>query len=152
MINVQDMMSPDPIVLSPNDSLYDARVLMQEKSFRHVPIVDAEGSLVGLVSQRNVLESGVSSQVHIDKDELARIETGTLLSDIMTTNLTTVNAQANISDAAQLIHKHKFGCLPVVDNNNKLTGIITDHDFVEITIQLLDMMDASEPLDEDSSF
>jgi len=152
MITVRDMMSPKPITLSRLNSLYDARMLMAEKSFRHVPIVGDDGELIGLVTQRNVLASGVSSQAHIDKDELAKIETGTLLADIMTTDLVTITAGASISAAAQLIHKHKFGCLPVVDDKGHLVGIITDHDFVEITMQLLDMMDASEPFDEDDEF
>ena len=57
----------------------------------------------------------------------------------MTTELTTVTAGNSIIDAAKLIYKTKFGCLPVVDENYRLVGIITDHDFVAITIQLLEV-------------
>ncbi|MCW8876639.1 MAG: CBS domain-containing protein [Kangiellaceae bacterium] len=149
MITVAEIMTKDPATLSRYNSLSDARKLMSEKRFRHIPIVDENDTLIGLVTQRTVLEHGITSQNFIDSEELAKIEQGTLLADIMTTNLTTISPNLKIGDAAALIHKHKFGCLPVVDGNNQLVGIITDHDFVEMTIQLLDMMEQSEPLDDE---
>lgn len=149
MITVEEIMTKDPVTLSQYNSLHDARKLMREKRFRHIPIVDENKILIGLVTQRNVLEHGISSQSFIEEDELAKIEQGTLLADVMTTNLKTVRPSVRIADAAHLVHKHKFGCLPVTNQSDQLVGIITDHDFVEITIQLLDMMDASEPIDEE---
>ena len=144
MITVQDMMTPNPLTLSRYNSLHDARKLMQQNRFRHVPIVDDTHQLIGLVTQRNVLSHGLSSQDFIDSEELKKIETGTLLADIMTSEITTVTADMKIDDAAQLIYKKKFGCLPVVDENYQLVGIITDHDFVAMTMQLLDMMNVLE--------
>ncbi len=147
MITVKEMMTTNPITLSRHNNLSDARKLMEEKRFRHLPIVDNNNQLVGLVTQRNVLANSVSQRVMIDLEELNRIESGTLLTDIMTRELTTVTTDVKIGDAAQLIYKNKFGCLPVVDKNNQLIGIITDHDFVAITIQLLDVIEATEPLE-----
>ena len=145
MITVQELMSPNPVTLSRFNTLHDARMIMQENRFRHIPIVDENDLLCGLVTQRNVLANGISSQNFADGEELSQIETGTLLADIMTTNVTTVAADVKISDAAQLLHRKKYGCLPVVNSNNQLIGIITDHDFVAMTIQLLDIMEQGEP-------
>jgi len=144
MINVQDMMTASPKTLSRYNSLHDARALMQRNKFRHIPIVDENQQLVGLVTQRNVLSHGVTSQDFIEREELEKIESGTLLADIMTTKLVTVNGDMKIADAAHLIYKNKYGCLPVVDSGYQLIGIITDHDFVAMTIQLLDMMNVLE--------
>jgi CBS domain-containing protein len=149
MITVEEIMTQNPVTLSRYNSLHDARKLMDEKRFRHIPIVDENKILIGLVTQRNILANGISSQSLIEADELAKIEQGTLLADIMTTDLTTISSKLKISDAAHIIHKHKFGCLPVTNSSDQLVGIITDHDFVEITIQLLDMMDASEPMEDE---
>ncbi|WP_196137704.1 HPP family protein [Aliikangiella sp. G2MR2-5] len=149
MITVEDIMTRNPESLSRYNSLSDARKLMTEKHFRHIPIVDDNGELIGLVTQRNVLAHGIASQDFADAEELDKIEQGTLLADIMTAKLVTVLPEVKIASAAQLVHKHKFGCLPVVDSDNKLVGIITDHDFVEITIQLLEMMESTEPMDFD---
>lgn len=147
MITVQEMMSPDPVTLSRYNTLHDARQMMEEKQFRHIPIVDEDSRLIGLVTQRNVLAHGVSSQQLASRDELTAIESGTLLADIMISDVVTVTAGVKINDAAHLVHKNKFGCLPVVDRDHRLLGIITDHDFVEITIELLDMMEQREPLE-----
>jgi len=147
MITVKEMMTAKPIALSRHHNLSDARKLMEEKRFRHLPIVDNDNQLIGLVTQRNVLANSVSQREIIDIDALERIESETLLIDIMTRDLTTVTADVKIGDAAQLIYQKKFGCLPVVDQNKQLIGIITDHDFVAITIQLLDVIEATEPLE-----
>ncbi|WP_144393013.1 CBS domain-containing protein [Pleionea sediminis] len=149
MIAIEDVMTQNPITLSRFNSLADARKLMKDKGFRHVPIVNEFGELVGLVTQRTIYQYGISSQTFMDEKELSEIETGTLLSDIMTTELTTVSPRCKVNRAAEIIHKHKFGCLPVVDADKKLKGIITDHDFVTICVQLLEMLEESEPLEDD---
>lgn len=148
MLTVAEFMTPDPVTLSRFNSLADARKVMSENRFRHIPIVEEDQRLVGLVSERNVLANGISSQDFIDNEELSKIESGTLLADIMTSELTTVTTNMKIADAAHLIHKKKYGCLPVVDAAYRLHGIITDHDFVAITIQLLDTMEQNEPLND----
>lgn len=145
MVTIEEVMSANPITLSRFNSLADARQLMKEKGFRHIPIVGDEGELLGLVSERDVLSLGNSSQSLIDDEEICKTESGTLIADIMTSNLTTVMPNLTVENAAKILHKYKFGCLPVVDKNNILRGIITDHDFVEITIQLLAMMRRREP-------
>jgi len=149
MITIEELMTPNPLTLSQYSSLADARKLMNEKQIRHVPVVNEDKELIGLVTQRTVLTHGVSSQTFASEKELAKIEAGVLLSDIMTKNLTTATSNWGIRKAAQIIHKTKFGCLPVVDDENKLVGIITDHDFVATTIHLLEMMEQSEPLEDD---
>lgn len=150
MLTVADFMTSNPVTLSRYNSLADARKTMTDNHFRHIPIVDEDQQLLGLVSERNVLANGISSQNFIDNEELFKIESGTLLADIMTSELTIVTTTMKIADAAHLIHKKKYGCLPVVDEEYRLRGIITDHDFVAITIQLLDMMDQGEPIADDA--
>ena len=114
MVTIEDVMSVNPVTLSRFNSLADARQLMQEKGFRHIPIVGDEGELLGLVSQRDVLSGGNSSQTLVDDEELNELESGTLIADIMTTNLTTVTPNLKVENAAKILHKYKFGCLPVV--------------------------------------
>ncbi|MET1254290.1 CBS domain-containing protein [Aliikangiella maris] len=145
MLAVEDVMTPNPITLTRYDSLADARRLMRKHGFRHLPIVEGDRQLIGLVSERNVLANSISSQNFVNQEELAKIESGTLIADIMTNDIVTVTSNTTITHAALLIHKKKFGCLPVVNNANQIVGIITDHDFVAITVQLLEMMEQGEP-------
>ena len=148
MISVKEMMTTNPFTLSRFDSLSDARSLMDEKNIRHIPIVDEDLKLIGLVTQRDILSRGITSQKHADRDELEKIESGIILADIMTTKIISITTNLQINNAAQLIFSKKIGCLPVTNFQNKLEGIITDHDFVAMTIQLLDIMEQKEPLDE----
>ncbi len=150
MIAIETVMTPDPQTLSQYNSLADARKLMRDKGFRHIPIVNEHAELIGLVTQRTVLQHGVSSQSFLSENELSEIETGTLLSDIMTKQLTTISPTCSVSSAAKVIHQTKYGCLPIVDSNNKLVGIVTDHDFVTICLQLLELMEQAEPLELDN--
>ena len=147
MISVQEMMTAKPFTLSQYDSLNDARKLMEEKRIRHIPIVDEE-KLVGLITERDILAQGISKQRSVSSEELTNIESGILLADIMTTHVISVHSNLAIANAAHLIYTKKIGCLPVINYKNKLLGIITDHDFVAITIQLLDVMAEEEPLDD----
>lgn len=147
MIIVEDMMTPKPITLSRFNNLADARNLMREHNIRHIPIVEGNNELVGLISHRNVLENASSSQIYTSQDKLNEIESGILLSDIMKTNLTTIPPDLNIAYAVQLVYYKKIGCLPVVNSKRQLVGIITEHDFVAMTIHLMELMAQYEPLE-----
>ncbi len=149
MVSIDDVMTHNPTTLSQFNSLADARQLMREKKFRHIPIVNEHKELIGLLSERDVFQHGVSSQSYMTEEELASIETGTLISDIMTREVTTIDRECPVRHAAELIYRKKYGCLPVVNANKQLLGIITDHDFVAITIHLLQLLEENEPLELD---
>ena len=149
MIKIEDVMTKNPITLSKFDSVFDARQLMESKGFRHIPIVGDKNELLGLITQRDILSHGNSSQKLLNKEELKQIESGVLLADVMSKGLTTISPACSVKDAAEILFKHKYGCLPVIDKNNQLEGIITDHDFVAITVHLLELMQQQEPLEFD---
>ncbi|MEE9446541.1 MAG: CBS domain-containing protein [Arenicellales bacterium] len=136
MISVESIMTPDPIRLTPEDTLGTAHALMNDKHIHHIPVVETDGSLVGLISHRDVLaarSSTLNSTSGTHKD--------TPLADIMTTNVVSIMANTGILKAAQYIHNSRHGCLPIVDDG-QLIGIITEYDFVEVAINLLERSDA----------
>jgi CBS domain-containing membrane protein len=122
---------------------------MQEGHFRHIPIVNEFDELIGLISERDIYKHSVSCQAYMPSDELEKIETGTLLFDVMVRDPVTITPDSSIRHAAELIYRNKYGCLPVVDDQAKLVGIITSHDFVGTALQLLEIIEASEPLEID---
>ncbi len=146
MILIEDVMTPNPVTLTRYNSLADARRIMKERRFRHIPIVNEFDQVIGIVSHRNVLQHGLTSQSFLEEHELAEIENGTLIADIMISPVTTISPTCTIKRAAEMVHKYKYGCLPVVNSDRKLVGIVTDHDFVAISIHLLEMLEDSEPL------
>ncbi len=109
---------------------------MKNGKFRHIPIVDIEGVLVGILSDRDVLrylpfvggqrlpgtDAFRSSLFHVDtRDPSLSLP----ITSIMTRNVTHVRAECSFSDAVKMLHELKISCLPVVNGVKKLRGIVT---------------------------
>lgn len=140
MITVEEIMSTSVHTLTERDTLGDARKLMSEAGIHHVPIVNGNTHLVGLVSHRDVL---AVSESKLSDDPLAQ-NPGTIgVGDFMTRDVATVDRRANLRQAAVYLQKHQYGCLPVVEDE-KLIGIITDSDFVGVAINLLEQIEDRE--------
>lgn len=144
MITVTEIMTPNPVTLSAEASLRDALDLMQEKRIRHIPIIDAQERLVGLVTQRDLLAARESNLTRMPAEQMLAQETQRLVSDFMSTEVTSVSPRAGVKEAARYILQRKYGCLPVIDQN-QLVGIVTDHDFVAVAVNLLELQELQEP-------
>ena len=138
------IMSTDLKTVAPQDSLATVRTIMHENRIHHVPVVNEEDELVGLVTLTDVLAATDS----ILRDDESRLHaTDIKVEDIMVRNLATIDEHASLRQAALFLEKHQIGCLPVVTDGN-LRGIVTDTDFVGVAINLLEQMEESEPVDE----
>jgi CBS domain-containing protein len=141
---VGEIMSTELHTLAPESSLADVQSLMNRQRIRHVPVVNAGGELVGLVSQRDVLAASDSRLA----ERSARRDPGTIrLGDVMTRSLVTVNLETSARRAALYMERHKIGCLPVMAEK-RLVGIITDTDFVGLAINLLEQIEETSPEEE----
>jgi CBS domain-containing protein len=144
MFSLELIMSADPVTVSPSTTLDDAIAIMQDHNFRHLPVVDRRGALVGLLTQSDVLAATDS----ILRDRENRLPVTQLpVEDVMVTRVMTVDVETSLRAAARLIEKHKIGCLPVLDGD-RVVGIITDSDFVAVAINLLEQLEDSEPDEE----
>jgi CBS domain-containing protein len=145
MFDISTIMSTELITVHPSSSLYHARELMKEHGIRHLPVVQENGTLVGLLTQSDVLAASDS----ILKDRDSQLDTAYFpVEDAMVTDLDTVHSGASLRQAAMYLERHKIGCLPVVDDGT-LVGIITDTDFVGVAINLLEQIEQYEPESED---
>jgi CBS domain-containing membrane protein len=118
---VADLMTRQLRCLRETDSLADAMAAMQELFIRHIPVVDDEGRLSGLVTQRDLL-----ALEH-------RKDTGTPLREVMRSDVVTVRPDTPLRAAAETMIYNKYGCLPVVEDG-RLVGIITETDFLKLAI------------------
>lgn len=147
MVTVADVMTPDPVTVVPDDSLRLARDRMAEGNFRRLPVVQS-GRLVGIVTDRDLRRATNSPFVLRERwyDDL--ILDQVKVWGAMTANPVTVEANALLVVAAQLMRDHKIGGLPVVAGEyprsvqqvqgaNRLVGIITETDLLDYLIKLL---------------
>jgi CBS domain-containing membrane protein len=142
MLTVAEIMTREPYTLGPDDTLATARQLLAEHHIRHIPIVSADGSLLGLVSQRDVLAAGDTTV--LNREGGSSRENYVALSSIMSSPVQSVDESASLRGTAMHLQKHKVGCVPVL-RKGKLVGIITDSDFVAIAINLMEQLEAAEP-------
>lgn len=145
MITVEEAMTTDVLTLPPTATLTDAMRLMAEHHIRHVPIVDADNALLGLVTHRDVL-AATDSRL---RNPETRLDPGSYaLHELMETEVMTVEPEDSLRSCALEMEKHRFGCMPVTVAG-RLRGIITDTDFVGVAINLLEQLEDSEPEEED---
>lgn len=144
MMKLDMIMSTDLKTVAPTDNLAAVRAIMHDNRIHHVPVVDEDDDLVGLVTLTDVLAATDS----ILRDDDSRLHINEIkVEDIMVRDLATIDENASLRQAALFLEKHRIGCLPVVTDGS-LRGIVTDTDFVGVAINLLEQIEESEPLDE----
>lgn len=141
MFSLDVLMTTDLITVSPDATLADARKLMKDHRIRHLPVVEGDRKLVGLLTQTDVL-AATDSRL---RDEDNRIHASeVMVRDVMISKIATIDEKASLRRAALFLETHRIGCLPVV-TGGQLVGIITDTDFVGIAINLLEQLEELEP-------
>ncbi len=130
---VKDWMTREVVTITPDTTLPDVAALMRQHNIRRLPVVE-DGVLVGIVSHTDVHRARPSDATSLDIWELNYLLSKLKVERIMTPNPYTVREDSTIKEAAQLMHDHKVGGLPVVDDNNHVVGIITESDIFRILI------------------
>jgi acetoin utilization protein AcuB len=139
---VREYMTREPIALRAEALLRDAVELVMVRRVRHIPIVDAQGSLVGIVTDRDVKRSLPSPLSAIASEEYELILDGTPVSRVMTREPHTVAADARIAEAVEILLTAKVGGLPVLDRG-QLVGIFTERDALRGYLALLKRVGAA---------
>jgi len=138
MITVEEFMTTDLHTMGESDTIEDARKIMMEKNIRHIPVTDEGGSLLGLVTQRDILAATGPDWMTQGGDGA-----NASLSDIMIKDVSVVHGTDSLRTAAIYMQSHKYGCLPVL-SDGRLVGIITDSDFISIAINLIEQAELNE--------
>jgi CBS domain-containing membrane protein len=125
---VKEIMTPIVETLQVGDTLAQARNQIVRGRIRHLPVVDGEERVVGLVTHRLLLEAWLGHG-HPERESRVDIEREVPVEMLMEKDILTVDAETSAARAAFLLESYKFGCLPVVENG-KLVGILTEADFV----------------------
>src|SRR4030043_1378419 len=134
---MREKIQRNPVTISAEASFYEARNLIHEKGIRHLPVVDKNNSLVGIVTDRDIREAAPSDATLLSVQELNYLLGKLKVSSFMTPKgkLVTITPDTLIEEAVQLMHDNKIGCLPVVDGE-KLYGIFTETDALEHLVEI----------------
>jgi acetoin utilization protein AcuB len=129
-------MTPDPITGHPEMPVTQAQALMQKNNIRHLPILDADKELVGLVTQRSLMNA-----VPADLSKFSPFVVNYVLAkikarNIMIRDVVTIGEKTAIEEAARIMADKKIGCLPVM-RDGEMVGIISDNDLFNIMVDLL---------------
>ena len=138
MKRVADIMTQDIFPLKSNQTLNVVRLLMRTVHIRHVPILNEENKFVGLLSHRDLLAYSISKLADLDPLAQNELDRQIPIADVMRTEIATTTASTNLKEAITCMLEQKFGCLPVIDDEGYLVGIITDEDIIRLAIKLLE--------------
>ena len=132
-MHVQDLMTTDVVTVHPNEDLNMVYDLMDGRRIRHVPVLDGNDELVGIVSQRDLLRGALGPAVHLPLSAQRELLRERTVSSIMMTEPLTAEPSWSLRDAGQVLLEHKLGCLPVIEGDH-LVGILTESDFVRFAV------------------
>jgi acetoin utilization protein AcuB len=120
------------ITIHPETGVLEARDLMQRYKIHSLPVVGPEGTLIGIVTDRDVrsaMPAGISSEEELGrlKERLGELK----IKDIMTSQVVTLSPNNTLEDALLLMQQVHVGALPVIDRDRKILGIITVRDLLQ---------------------
>jgi len=133
---VQHWMSRDVVTVEAETPFLEARLILKEKGIRHLPVVD-HGKLIGVITDRDLKEAAPSGATGLDVYELNYLLLRMKVRDLIKKEPITIKPTNSVEKAALLMHDHKIGCLPVVEESGNLIGVITETDLLGVMVEIL---------------
>jgi acetoin utilization protein AcuB len=133
---VKDIMHTAVTTVTPETRVSTAyqRMTMRDAQIRHLPVVTDEGTLVGILTDRDVRRAAASDAPPMAEHELLYLLDKLRVRDIMTPQVVSVHGTTSVAEAGQIFLQKKFGCLPVMHDNHTLEGILTVTDLLRVYI------------------
>uniref|UniRef100_A0A7C4AHB9 CBS domain-containing protein n=1 Tax=Fundidesulfovibrio putealis TaxID=270496 RepID=A0A7C4AHB9_9BACT len=129
---VGDWMLKDVTTVTEDVSMIKAGRIMQQRGIRRLPVVDGEGRLSGIVTERDIKAASPSKATSLDIYEMTRLLSEIRVRDIMIKNPIRIRPSDTVERAAAIMRDNKVGGLPVTDADDKVVGIITDTDIFRL--------------------
>jgi acetoin utilization protein AcuB len=135
---IDKSMTKAVVTVDPEAPILEAKELMAKHKIRHLPVVEKDDTLIGIVTDRDI-RSAMPSELltHEESQKEKEQASGIKIKDIMTKNPVTVSPFNTLEDALLLMQKISVGAFPVVDQQGKLKGIISVKDLMRAFINVL---------------
>ena len=131
---VSDWMTPDPITVTPETKLPEAHRLMMVHSIRRLPVIE-EGRLVGIVTLGDLRGAEPSGATSLSIWEVNYLVSKLRVREIMTPQPFMISPDATLGEAAQMMLEYKVSGLPVVDESERVVGILTESDIFRMVVR-----------------
>jgi len=123
MFEVRSVMTTDVITIRRDATVTEAMELLRKHNVTGLPVVNDDGTIAGIISEKDVLEF-----LHDIDDIPSKVE------DFMTRDVVTFGQEANLIDICELLLRKHFRRVPIVDNEGKLVGIVTRKDIIQYIV------------------
>jgi acetoin utilization protein AcuB len=133
---VKEKMSRQPILAAPDLPVSEALAQMKREHIRRMPVVNKQGKLVGIVSDKDLLQASPSPATSLSVWEITYLLGKLTVAEVMTKKVITVTEDTPLENAARIMVDNKIGGLPVV-KNSAVVGIITETDIFKTFLELL---------------
>jgi CBS domain-containing protein len=133
---VRDWMHRDPVVVGADAPIAVATDLLRTRNIRHLPVVDGDGRLIGIVTDRDLRQVVFDPRVQDLLGDATLVLRALTVGEVMTWGVVSVRADADLRAAARLMREGKIGALPVVDDG-RVVGILTESDVLGAVDKLL---------------
>ncbi len=134
---MRQMIQRNPVTISPDASFSEARSIIHKRGIRHLPVVDNNHKVVGIVTDADIRKAAPSDATTLSIHEINYLLDKLKVSAFMTSRdkLITITPDTLIEEAVQLMRDHKIGCLPVLEGE-KLYGIFTETDALDHLVDI----------------
>lgn len=135
-LRVADVMTRAPLTIRQHSTVGAAWKLMRARKIRHLPVLDAPGRLVGIVTDRDLRQVILDPDIQAQLGQAPEAMNVLAVGEVMTWGVITVRPDSDLREAARVMHAHKVGALPVVQHG-RVVGILTETDLVKTFVDAL---------------
>ncbi|HLC43369.1 MAG TPA: CBS domain-containing protein [Methylomirabilota bacterium] len=143
-IQVKELMTRSPVTIRWDATIGAAWKLMKDRKIRHIPVLDGDGNLVGILTDRDLRQVIFDPSIQEQLGNLGRAFNILTAKEVMTWGVITVRPESDIKLAARLMHEQKIGGLVVVEDG-KVVGILTEVDLLKAFAEMLEEGIVSKP-------
>ncbi len=128
------VMTGNVCVVAPDVSLRDAAALLMRRDIRGLPVVDADGVLVGMITEADLVRVGSAPdpRLHARRDLAAAPNAPQTVGEIMSTPVVAARADADLADVARIMLSAQLTRLPILDDRDRLVGLVSRRDLVRL--------------------
>jgi acetoin utilization protein AcuB len=134
---VGEVMTSNPVTIRADDGVDEGLHVMRERRVRRLPVMDASGRMVGIVSDKDLLHAAPSPATSLSVHELHYLLAKLKIRQVMSSPVVTITPETPLEEAARIMADNKIGGLPVVDAGGNLVGIVTETDIFKVLLVML---------------